>query len=83
MHAKDLVVNDSGNRKTVEAISERLPKLDVVSTFALVVETIDPVGASDLMVATEEKKVLRVLDLVCKQKADHLEGLLATVYIVT
>ena len=34
------------------------------------------------MVATEDEKVLGVLDLVCEQEADDLEGLLAAVDIV-
>lgn len=34
------------------------------------------------MVSTEDEEVLGVFDLVCEQKADGLEGLLASVYIV-
>lgn len=34
------------------------------------------------MVAPQEEEVLRVLDLVCKQETDGLQGLLASVHIV-
>jgi hypothetical protein len=34
------------------------------------------------VVATEDEEVLGVLDLVCEEQADGLEGLLATVYVV-
>ena len=43
MHGEDLLVNDGSNRQTVEAVSECLPQLDVVSPLALVVETVDTV----------------------------------------
>lgn len=83
MHREDLLVNDRCNRQAVEAIRERLPKLDVVSSFALIVESIDTVDRGTLVVAAKDEKVLRVLDLVCKQKADGFEGLLASVNIVS
>ena len=35
------------------------------------------------MVSTQNEEVFRVLDLVCKEEADGLEGLLATVDVVT
>ena len=38
MHAEDLLVNDGRNRQTVEVVRKRLPKLDVVSSLALVVK---------------------------------------------
>ena len=34
MHIKDLLIDDSGYWKAVETIRERLPELDVMSTFA-------------------------------------------------
>lgn len=38
MAAEDLLVDDGGNRQTVEAVGERFPQLDVVASLALVVE---------------------------------------------
>lgn len=43
MHGEDLLVNDGSNGQAVEAVGESLPKLDVVSSLALVVETVDTV----------------------------------------
>src|SRR5687768_1545811 len=83
VHGEDLLVDDSGDGKAVEAISESLPKLDVVATLALVVETVDTVDGRALVVAAENEEVLGILDLVGKQKADGLEGLLATINVVT
>ena len=36
MHAKYFLVHDSGHRKAVEAIRERFPKLDVISSLAFI-----------------------------------------------
>jgi hypothetical protein len=83
VHGEDLLVDDGGDGQAVEAVSERLPQLDVVSPFALVVETVDAVDRGALVVATEDEEVLRVLDLVREQEAYGLEGLLAAVDIVT
>lgn len=83
MHGEDLLVDNSGDRKAVEAVSECLPELDVVSALALVVETIDTVDGGTLVVSSENEEVLRVLDLVCEQQADSLKRLLASVDVVT
>lgn len=43
MHREDLLVDDGSDGQAVEAIGERLPQLDIVSSLALIVETIDTV----------------------------------------
>jgi hypothetical protein len=82
VHGEDLLVDDSGNRQTVEAVCERLPQLDIVPSFALVVEAVDTIDGSALVIATENEEVLRILDFVREQETDGLEGLFATVHIV-
>ena len=82
MHSEDLLVDDSSDREAVEAVGESLPQLDVISTLALIVETVDSVDGGALMVATEDKKVLGVLDLIGQEKADGLERLLSSIYVV-
>ncbi len=44
MHAKDFLINNCSNGKTVEAVSESFPELDVVAPLALVIETVDSVN---------------------------------------
>jgi len=83
VHGEDLLINDGGDGQAVEAVGESLPKLDVIASLALVVETVDTVDGSALVVTTENEEVLGVLDLVSQQKADGLERLLATVDVVT
>jgi hypothetical protein len=83
VHGEDLLIDDGSNGQAVEAVGESLPQLNVISPLALVVESIDAVDGRALVVSTENEEVLRVLDLVCEEQADGLEGLLATVDIVT
>ena len=64
MHGENLLVDDSGDGKAVEAISEGLPQFDVVPSLAFVVKAIDTVDGGALVVPAEDEKVLRVLDLV-------------------
>lgn len=83
VHGEDLLVDDGGDGQAVEAVGKSLPQLDVVTSLALVVETVDTVDGGTLVVAAQDEEVFGVLDLVCQQKADSLEGLLATVDVVT
>ena len=48
----------------------------------LVVEAVNAVDAGAFVVAPEDEKVLRVLDLVGKEEADRLHALLASVDVV-
>lgn len=82
VHGEDLLINDGSNGQAVEAVGKRLPQLDVISSLALVVESVDAVNRSALVVTTKDKEVLRVLDLVRQQKADGLKRLLAAVDVV-
>ena len=82
MHGEDLLIDDSGDRKAVEAVRESLPQLDVVATLALIVETVDAVDGCAFVISSQNEEVLGVLDLVCQQEADGLEGLLATVDVI-
>lgn len=72
MHGEDLLIDDSGNGKAVEAVGEGLPELDVVPTLALIVEAIDTVDGRALVIATEDEEIFGVLDLVGEQEADGL-----------
>ena len=83
VHGEDLLIDDRGDGQAVEAISEGLPKLDIVPPLAFVVEAIDPIDRGTLVVSTKDEEVLGILDLVGQQQADRLERLLPTVDIVS
>ena len=63
MAAEDLLVDDGRHRQAVEAVREGLPHLDVVPSFAFVVEAVNSIDRGALVVAPQDEKVLRVFDL--------------------
>lgn len=82
MHSEYFFVNDGCNGETIEAISESFPEFNVVSSLALVVESINSVDTSTLVVAAKNKKVFWVFDLVGQEQTDGLQRLFASVDIV-
>jgi hypothetical protein len=66
VHAEDLFVYDGRNWQAVEAVSEGLPQLNIVPPLALVVESIYSVNRCALMIASQNEKVLRILNFICK-----------------
>ena len=68
MHGEDLLINDGGDGQAVEAVGEGLPKLDVVASLALVVETVDTVDGSALVVTAENEEVLGYLILYANKR---------------
>lgn len=43
VHGENLLVDDGGNWQAVEAVGKSLPQLDVVTSFAFIIETINTV----------------------------------------
>jgi hypothetical protein len=83
MHAQDLLVNDGSNWEAVEAVSKSLPQLNIVPSFALVIESINSIDGSALVISSEEEKVLWVLDLVGEEETNSLQALLSSVHIIS
>jgi len=50
--------------------------------LTLVVKAVYPVDARTLVVSSQNEEVFGVFDLVCKEEADRLKRLLATVDII-
>jgi len=61
--AADLLIYQSSNWQAVEAVCECLPKAYVVPPFALVIEAVNPIDGRTLMVTSQQKEVLWILDL--------------------
>jgi hypothetical protein len=64
VHCEDLLVDDCCDRQAVEAISKRLPQLDVIPSLALVVEAVNAVDGGAFVVAAQDEEVFRIFDLV-------------------
>ena len=82
MHAENLLVNERGDGEAVEDVAEDSPESNRVATLALIVEAIDAIDLSALVIASQEEEVLGVLDLVAEEEADGLDRLLSTVDVV-
>ncbi len=83
MHGEDLLIDDGSNGQAVEAVGKCLPELDIVSTFAFVVESIDAVDGCAFMVSSEDEEIFGVLDLVGQKQTDGLQGLFSSIDVVT
>ena len=83
MHAQDLVINKCSHRKAVKTVSKNLPETNIEPPLAFIKESIDSVDRGTFMVSPKEKEVLRVLNLVSKEKAYRFNTLFATINIVT
>ena len=53
MHTENLLIDDCSDGKAIEAIGESLPEFNVVSSLALIIETINSVDRSALVVASK------------------------------
>ena len=73
VHCEDLLIDDRSNWQAVEAVSECLPKLDVVPSLALVVEPVNTVDGGTLVVTSENEEVLGIFDLVGEKQANGFE----------
>jgi len=83
VNTEHLFVNDSCDGKAVEAVSEGLPQLYAVSSLTFIIEAIDTVDGSALVVATEQEEILGILDFVGKEKANGLKTLFATIDVIS
>lgn len=73
MHSKNLFVNNSCDRETVEAVRKGFPQLDVVPPLAFVVKPVDTIDGSTFVITSENEKILGVFDLIGKKQTDCLE----------
>jgi hypothetical protein len=73
VHTDNFIVNDGTAGQTVECIAKLLPHLDGKSATALIIEPVNAINARALVISSQEKEILRILDLVCKEETDDFE----------
>ena len=83
MHAQDLVVDQGSDRHAVEYILEFFPDTDRVATFAFIVESIDAVDLTALVITSQQEEVLLELDLVREEQNDSLKGVLSAINVIS
>lgn len=69
MHAQNFLVDDCAHGQTVKDVGEYFPEFDRVSSFTFIVKAINTVDLSTLVVAAEEEKVFRELDLITEEQS--------------
>ena len=73
MHAENFLIDQSSHRQSIENITENLPKSDGVSSLTFVIESINTVDLSTLVIASQKEEVLWVLDFVAEKKGNGLD----------
>ena len=64
MHAEDFIIDTGSYGEAIETLSKSFPKFDTVPSFALIIETVDLINRSTLMVASKQEEIFRVLDFI-------------------
>ena len=64
-------------------MDELFPELQRISSFALIVESVNPIDGPAFVVSSQQEKVLGVFDFVRQEQADHLEVLLTPIHVVS
>lgn len=82
MHTQYLLVYHRRHRQAVEAVREYPPQPDAETALALVVEAVDAVDGSALMVSTQEEEVVGVFDLVSQEEWYGFDALFSSVDVV-
>ena len=82
MHAENFVVDKGCDRHAVEDILKLLPHANGVAALAFVVEAIDAVDLSALVVTAQQEEVFLELDFVCQEQDDGLQRVLSSVDII-
>lgn len=83
MHTANLIINDGTAREAVEGVAELFPQLNRKSTTTFIIKSINAVDSGTLMVSTENKKILWVLDFVSEKQAHYFQRLFSSIYIIT
>lgn len=66
MHSEDLLIYNCCNGQAIEAVCKRLPQLDVIPPLAFVVESVDTIDGSTLMISAQDEEIFWVLYFICK-----------------
>ena len=64
VHADDAALDDGADGKAFETIGKQLPEMNIITSFALVVETVDAVDGVRFVVSTQNKEILGIFDFV-------------------
>ena len=64
MHADDATFDNGADGKTFETIRKQLPEMNVITSFAFIVKTVDTVDGVCFVISTQNKEILGIFDFV-------------------
>jgi hypothetical protein len=67
---------------TIESIYKCFPNLDVASSLAFIVKSVNTSDIGAFMIASQEEEVLGILDLVAHEKQYGLKRMLSSINII-
>ena len=85
MHAKYFLIDKRANRQILKSLAELFPYFEAILTegpLARVLEAVDLVHQSALVVPSQHSDVPRIPQFVAKQQRDHLYVIGVPVYVV-
>jgi hypothetical protein len=82
VHAQNFVVNESSNWHAVKNVLKFFPKSDTVPVLALVIEAVNAVNLTALVVTSEQEEVFLELDFVGQQQNYSFQRLFAAIDVV-
>jgi hypothetical protein len=83
MHAKKPVLDHGGNREKIEAFRKGFPKLNRVSSFALLIKAVNSVNRIGLVISSQDEKVERIFDFISEKETNGLQVLFTAINIVS
>ena len=72
VHTQDLIIDESGDGHAVKDVLELFPDADGVAALALVVETVDSIDLTALVISSQQEEILLKLDFVGQEENDRL-----------
>lgn len=73
VHTNDFIVDNSGAGQTIKSVAKLLPHFHRKAATTLIVESVNAIDAGALVIASEQKEILRILDLVGKEQTDNFQ----------
>ena len=83
MHAQDAVLYKRRDRQRIEQSPKTFPEFDVIPSFALIPEPINPIDILTFMISSKQEHALRILNFQRKEQTQSLDGLLAPIHIIS
>jgi hypothetical protein len=67
---------------TIESIHKCLPNLDIAPPLAFIIKSIHSCDIRTFVIASQQEKVLGILDFVAHQKENRLQRMLSSIHVI-